>query len=233
MPKPWSQLQAGKLRYWHNVAGSRLLGDTISLTDAEWHAPSVLPGWSRAHVATHLARDAETFIGVLEDPQAPFNPPSDLEKIKQLEVGADRSGIEVQEDLDRQIANLSVASNAVPDWNAQFTPVDESYPLLFISLVRLHEVLIHHLDLGIGFSPDRISPEPASWLLDFVLLKMSDATNPAVEVVSTEGLSTIVGVGAPDRRVHSSDARLWAWLSGRIGPDWVEGAEGLQFELLA
>ena len=37
----------------------RLLGDTIGVDDDAWRAPSRLPRWSRGHVATHLARQAD------------------------------------------------------------------------------------------------------------------------------------------------------------------------------
>src|SRR3954451_11927657 len=41
------------------AANRRLLGDTIAVDHADWRAPSGLPGWTRAHVATHLARHAD------------------------------------------------------------------------------------------------------------------------------------------------------------------------------
>ena len=40
-------------------ATQRLLGDTIGMDEDQWRAPSLLPGWTRAHVAVHLARGAD------------------------------------------------------------------------------------------------------------------------------------------------------------------------------
>jgi len=36
-----------------------LIGDVGRLTDADVREPSLLPGWTRGHVLTHLARNAE------------------------------------------------------------------------------------------------------------------------------------------------------------------------------
>ena len=44
----------------------RLLGDTIGVDDDAWRSPSRLPRWSRGHVATHLARQADA-LGRLVD----------------------------------------------------------------------------------------------------------------------------------------------------------------------
>ena len=52
-----SQLEA--VLHLVSTTTARLLGDTIALSDDEWRAPSRLPGWSRAHVASHVARQAD------------------------------------------------------------------------------------------------------------------------------------------------------------------------------
>ena len=46
-------------------AGQRLVRSVDGLTGDEWAAPSLLPGWSRAHVVAHLALNAEGLGGVL------------------------------------------------------------------------------------------------------------------------------------------------------------------------
>ena len=43
----------------------RLLATADGLTDDEAAAPSRLPGWSRGHVLTHLARNADGFLNLL------------------------------------------------------------------------------------------------------------------------------------------------------------------------
>src|SRR4051794_5444097 len=41
------------------AATDRLLATVDDLTEEAAHAPSALPGWTRAHVLTHLARNAD------------------------------------------------------------------------------------------------------------------------------------------------------------------------------
>ena len=45
---------AAQLRSRKRDATQQLLGDTIAIHDDQWQLPSGLPGWTRAHVATHL-----------------------------------------------------------------------------------------------------------------------------------------------------------------------------------
>ena len=60
------------------AATSRLLATAKTLSDAEVLAPSGLPGWSRGHVLTHIARNADSLVNLLtwaatgvEHPQYP------------------------------------------------------------------------------------------------------------------------------------------------------------------
>ena len=47
------------------VATTRYLGALSDLTDEDMRAPSLLPGWTRGHVVTHLARNADAFCNLL------------------------------------------------------------------------------------------------------------------------------------------------------------------------
>ena len=57
-PSP-AATQLETLRELIRAATQRLLGDTISVADDQWRAPSRLPDWTRGHVATHIARHAD------------------------------------------------------------------------------------------------------------------------------------------------------------------------------
>lgn len=50
-----------EVRHLVSHTTARLLGDTISVSDEGWRAASRLPRWSRGHVATHVARNADAF----------------------------------------------------------------------------------------------------------------------------------------------------------------------------
>lgn len=220
---------------WKADATQRLLGHTIGISDREWHAPSQLPGWTRAHIATHLARGADRQREVLEAAVAgrPVPPAAPAERRRaDLEAGADRSGLELQIDLDTSAGTLQGAIDRVSEWDAPITLLGRATTLAAVPLWRLHEVCLHHLDLDPGFSPDAVDPAAATWLLRGVLDLLEDADLPALTIDSGDTSATL-GRGGERRQVSGTAARLWAWLSGRLPADGVTGADGLQPALLA
>lgn len=220
---------------WEADATQRLLGYTIGIGDDEWHEPSPLPGWSRAHVATHLCRSADHLRALVDAARAgaaqPAAPSSE-ERLADLETGADRTGLDLQIDLDTSAGSLQAALDKVTDWTVPVELHGRGSTLAAVPLSRLHEVCVHHLDLDGALSPDAIDPGAAAWLLRWVLDLRADADLPALRL---EGDSVVadLGEGGEPRRVTGSDARLWAWLSGRLAASGVSGADGLQPELLA
>lgn len=220
---------------WKADATQRLLGFTIGISDEQWHEPSPLPGWSRAHVATHVARGADYLRDVVTAVSAGRpqpRPPTAAQRRAALEMGADRTGLELQIDLDTSAGALQAAIETVTYWTSPVILHGRKLILSAVPLSRLHEVCIHHLDLDRDHSPDAFDPDAAAWLLRWVLDLRRDEDFPALRI---EGDSLIAQLGSGDqpRRVTGSDARLWAWLSGRLPASAVSGADGLQPSLLA
>jgi maleylpyruvate isomerase len=223
------------LHRWKADATQRLLGYTIGISDEEWHKPSPLPGWSRAHLATHLARNADHLRVIAEAVDAGRElplAPSRAERLAELERGADRGGLELQIDLDTSAGALQKTIERLTHWEAKVRLRGQDWPLAVVPLVRLHEVCIHHIDLDCEFGPDAVDPASAAWLLRWVLDLLADADLPSLRI-EADSLVAEIGRGGELRTVSGSDARLWAWLSGRLPADGVAGAEGLQPPLLA
>ena len=216
-------------------ATAALLRDTIAIDDAAWHAPSLLPGWSRAHVATHIARNADALRVVISatmsDDPAPLYPSANA-KFNAIERGSERNGHDLQVDLDTSAGELARLCDRVDDWTALARLPDGEFPLSVTTLIRLQEVTLHHLDLDCGFGVDDIHIVPAHWLLQWQLVLMRDDTSlPAVDLESAAGETASLG-GVGDRRlVTGSDAALWAWLAGRTDGSGLVGAEGIRFPL--
>jgi maleylpyruvate isomerase len=223
------------LHRWKPEATQRLLGYTIGISDEEWHRPSPLPGWSRAHLATHLARNADHLRLIADAVEAGREQPiapSRAERLAELERGADRGGLELQIDLDTSAGALQQTIERLTHWDARVRLRGQDWPLAVIPLARLHEVCIHHIDLDCEFGPDAVDPAAAAWLLRWVLDLLADADLPSLRI-EADSLVAELGRGGALRTVSGSDARLWAWLSGRLPADGVSGAEGLQPHLLA
>src|SRR5438045_4511091 len=47
------------------AATDRVLATATALSDAQAREPSLLPGWSRGHVLTHIARNADGMVNLL------------------------------------------------------------------------------------------------------------------------------------------------------------------------
>lgn len=218
------------IRKWKLEATARLLGDTIGISDPQWGEPSLLPGWSRGHVATHLARNADTMrqlTAAVQERGPDVGYPSAQERSDSVEAGAGRNGLELQIDLDTSAGALKAAWDKVTDWGIEVTLYGRAWPLSILPLIRLHEVILHHIDLDCGFGADDVDPSAARWLLDWALTRLEKATRlPRVRISSDSGVVGAIGAGARELAVSGADARLWVWLCGRAVGDTVEGANG-------
>lgn len=224
-----------EIRQLAREADQGLLRDTIGILEPDWQDPSLLPGWTRAHVATHLARSADAMRRLTEASLAGGTPEptGPEEKFDALERGAERSGLELQIDLDTSATALAATWATVTDWHRPIRFLGRTRPLAMLPVARLHEVFIHHVDLDCGFTPGQVPPEAAAWVLSWVYSWVWDLDRPAVQVESASGLGGTVGRGPVDDLVHADDAALWAWLSGRAPLVADDGVEREPFPLLA
>jgi maleylpyruvate isomerase len=220
---------------WKTEATQRLLGHTIALTEQAWHQPTCLPGWTRAHVATHLARNAEYFDTSIQaalagQPQPELAPAEQRRQV--LEVGAERRGLELQIDLDATAGALQNTIESVPGWTGNVRIDGVELPLSAVPLARLHEVCVHHLDLECGLTPELVPADAAEWLLRWVLFRLRDTSLPTIQITG-DTLQAEIGHSATPLKVSGTDAILWAWLSGRAEPEQVTGAHEVKLPLLA
>lgn len=220
---------------WKTEATQRLLGYTIAFTEDEWHQPARLPGWSRAHLATHLARHADYFAAILTavvagEPQP--EPTDEATQRAELEAGADRNGLALQIDLDAASGALQSAIELVTDWSLPISLHGSQLPLSVLPLARLHELNLHLLDLDCGAGVEAVPAGSPEWLLRWALFRLQNAPLPAI-TLTTDSLEAAIGTGTDvPLTVSGSDAMAWGWLTGRLGPEAVEGADGLILPLL-
>jgi len=187
----------------------RLRESLAALTDDAARQPSRLPGWSRGHVATHLARNADAIrrlaLGVLSGVPAEMYPGGQEARNAAIEDGSDRPAALLADDHDfagfRALATLRLLTDDVLD-----VPVQWRTPVVARDLVRLRwrEVEIHHVDLDLGYTP-------AHWPAQFVTATLATEL-PALH-------ATAADVVVPDLPEHE----VLAWLIGRpTRPDLPE-----------
>ena len=181
-------------------AHTRLMRRVASLTDLDIRSPSLLPGWTVGHVLTHLARNADAHArrlsGALRGEDVPKYESGQSQRRGEIEAGAGRSASEIVADLDASLSHLETvfAESDAAGWpNGHFLGGGD-YGVAGCPAHRLREVQMHHVDLGLGYSPADWPDEYVAWDL------------PVLLATAAERLSS-----------PSEQRSLMAWLAGR-GP---------------
>lgn len=146
-----------------DTATQRLIDEARMMTSADLRAPSLLPGWSRAHVLAHLARGADAMRNLLTGARAGQDRPA-YASAEARSAGIDSSAAAEASELVKDLADSAMALRTValrlPDeaWQYQVRVLDSArFPASELLTRRLAEVELHHCDLGIGYGHDQWS----------------------------------------------------------------------------
>lgn len=142
-------------------ATSRYLESLGELSDDDLREPSLLPGWSRAHVATHLARNADAMTNVIHsviNGREAWMYSSQEQRDADVVAGAQRTAAEILEDNSAACGRLLQAFNELHPRHLDVPASREpGGPPAFIvrelGSMRLTEVVVHHTDLGYDLTP--------------------------------------------------------------------------------
>jgi maleylpyruvate isomerase len=176
----------------------RLAATVEGVTDEQARSAGRLPGWTIAHVLTHLARNADghsrRLEGALRGEDVPRYPGGPAQRQHEIDEGAGRSTSEILADLHASQGRLELVWDrcVAAGWpNAELLG-DDHWPTTASPVRRMREVEMHHIDLGLGY-------EASSWPDEYV-----DWELPKL-------MATV-----PSRVQRAGDARaLLLWLSGR------------------
>ncbi|MEU4369660.1 maleylpyruvate isomerase family mycothiol-dependent enzyme [Micromonospora chersina] len=203
-------------------ATARLLRTAAALGADDLAAPSLLPGWTRGHVLTHLARNADAFVNLLTSARTGEEIPmyaSPEARSADIEAGAGRGPADLMDDLRRsaQRFTAAVAEMPVEAWGATVQARRGPWPAAMLVWGRLREVEVHHVDLGAGYRPADWPDAFAQRLLHEVATGL--AGNPAAPamVLRFDGVRHELVVGDPEGAptVTGPAPELAAWLTGR------------------
>ncbi|MDR1449113.1 MAG: maleylpyruvate isomerase family mycothiol-dependent enzyme [Propionibacteriaceae bacterium] len=222
------------LRLRSIAATQSLLGDTIALSDGDWQTPSGLPGWARAHVATHLVAHAgqaeDTAIRLLRGQRSITWTIQPAISAADLEAGSRRPALDLQTALDTSSAHLIELFDRfdADDWSLSLSTPIGPLSAVALFLARLNEVVLHHVDLRLGLSLSAIEPTVVDWLLAWNALRIGPRLGHlSIRLLSDEGFDTVIGTGTRQVEVRGSGPSLLGWLTGRLDSSAVLGAEGV------
>jgi maleylpyruvate isomerase len=219
-------------------ASVRVVRTVDGFQDDEWSLPSLLPGWTRAHVVAHLSLNAEAMTralrGLVADhgdaPRTMYE--SDEQRAGDIDQLAKADPSEVRDRLMGATTILDEAVSAVPDdrWETRLerTPGGRAIRAASFPGMRLRELEIHHVDLDAGYTPSDWSPEFAEHLLD----AMAKRVNPdrAFEVRPLDSARVwVFGPGEseyPVPVVTGPASDLAWWLTGREVPETLSCSQG-------
>ena len=203
-------------------AGQRLVRSVDRLSGDDWEAPSLLPDWSRAHVAAHLALNGEGLTGVLRgEVDRESVPMYESQEARDDDIAelaaADPS--EIRERLLASTVTFPEAVQAVPSdlWQGRFerTRGGSTLPLRAAPVMRAREIEIHHVDLDVGYSVDAWPRLFAEELVDGM----------AKRVTPEEGF-VLRSPGDDAAVVTGPVAHVAWWLTGRTPSEQVSCSRG-------
>lgn len=220
---------------WLREGEARFISQLDGLTEDELRADSALPDWSRAHVAAHVARNAEAVARLLNwartGEQTPMYPDietrnRDIEDSARLEPDALRA------DVSRTSAQFDADIQSLPEraWTARVRTLQgREIPASAALWMRVREVWLHMVDLGAGVSVESWPGDLVDAVLDDVTATMTGREDaPSLRLRATdrdrewqigpEGGDAKSQDPAHDRAhqdVSGTAANLLAWLTGR------------------
>ena len=203
---PYEDLAAAR------AATERLLAHLAGLTVEDLLGPSLLPGWSRAHVVAHLAGNARSHVRMLDGCLA------GEVRAQYACRGARERGIEeLAASPDTVVAAHAEAAAALEKRWAAMTSEQWASPVRWLDRgtgparttvrSREKEVEVHRVDLGAGYGPLDWPPRFADRLLDR-LVQRTDLPDMVLTVGDRSW-------GRSGPRVGGPAAAVAAWLAGR------------------
>jgi maleylpyruvate isomerase len=216
--------RAAELSQRVDVATARVLATAARITDELAREPSSLPGWSRGHVLTHLARNADGLANLLiwarTGVVTPQYPSVDVRNAE-IEAGAGRPARELIVDFADSATAFGAETARLrdSDWAAEVHGIrGPAHPAWYTLWRRLSELEIHHVDLAAGYRPADWPPDFARECLQRGIGSYTGADSPAALLRATDdGSEHRIGPPeqAPTVTVTGRSHALLAWLVGR------------------
>jgi maleylpyruvate isomerase len=207
-------------------ATTRYLQALTGLDDESVRRASVLPGWTRAHVVTHLARNADAIAHALHGARSGADAwmyASQESRDADVEAGAHRPAADLRADAAASWRRLREALDDLDaahlDAPVSRVPGQPAFPARDLVGMRRTEVEVHHADLDLGYTP-------ADWPVGFCTALVERRQDefaqlpgggPSMMLCATDvDRSWRLGEGQGPE-VHGTAGELAWWLVGRGG----------------
>jgi maleylpyruvate isomerase len=201
-------------------ATQHLLRSIADLTDDQARGESLLPGWTRGHVLTHIARNADALINLTvwarTGVPTPMYPSREV-RAATIEAQSGRPAAELVVDVEESHERFMGALRGMSDddWSKNWGDPDRVRPAPYILTMRRTELEVHHVDLDLDYTL-------AHWPEDFVEELLQETVDDLTARGAGPGF-TLVGnddegqwtVGAGGQTITGPPPSLLGWLIGR------------------
>ena len=197
---------------------SLLVETAARFDDRTIRAPSLCEGWRRAHVLSHLARNADglgnlvswavtgTPVAMYESPQA---------RDADIAAGSTRSAREILIDLTESAARFGSAAPGLAGPPERVEVEMRTGRRVLggqLPTLRLLEVVFHHVDLNAGYTFADTDPGFVRRAIGNAVGRMNGGSQvPSVRLSSDNGDTWSLGEGAQE--VTGTNAALLLWLA--------------------
>lgn len=213
-------------------ATAHLLETVADLSDEDLRQPSRCEGWTRGHVLAHIARNADGLANLLNSAATGEVTPmyeSTDKRNADIEAGSSRPVAEQLADLRESAGRFTrayAAAQAADRWDTPVYRIIGAEPIQAFEVParRLGEVLIHHVDLDLDFTPAHWSDAFTDYCFADTLDRFEGRPEFPALRLDAEEEDHVYGIkAAPDDEdvvvVRGPKRALLAWLLGRASGD--------------
>ncbi|MER5865369.1 maleylpyruvate isomerase family mycothiol-dependent enzyme [Kitasatospora sp. NPDC002040] len=206
-----------------DASAATLLRVAAALAPAAVAEPSALPRWTKGHVLTHISRNADSLVNLLDGARTGEDIPqyaTPTARDEDIEAGSPRPLAEQLADLGASQERFTAAAAKLPAeaWTATIRHRSGFlFPAYELPLKRQMEIEYHLVDLGADYTH-------AQWPAGFAEAEFPRLAEqfakaeglPALTLTGTDsGQRAALGDGAEQLTVEGPVRTLAAWLSGR------------------
>lgn len=209
--------------HWVADGTTRLLAGLTSLADDDLDAPSLLPGWNRRYLLSHVANNASALRNLVHwartgEERRMYASPE--QRAADIEAGAAADAGELRILVASSAQGLWGDLDQMPEeaWSAEvITAQGLTRHAAEIPWMRAREVYVHAVDLDAGIT---FASLPAEFLMaladDIAGRRTSVAKGPALTVTAADAEATWTIPGSGDGvEVEGPLAAVTEWLAGR------------------
>lgn len=202
--------------------GTEVLIDAVDrLSDTALRSDSGLPGWTRAHVVAHVARNAEALVRLAAWARTGIETPmyADADqRAADIESSSDADALQLRSELASTAVDLETALDRLDPagWRAPVrSALGREMAAAEIPWMRVREVWLHAVDLAADVRVEDLPADLVDALLDDVTATMTAREDVPPYRLDAVDRDRDFEIGTAGLLVRGTAAALLGWVTGR------------------